>query len=82
MHLSRQILSRFPDDIDVIRRECAGSEPFRTLCADHAVCARALRRWQNSDQEESRALADEYEQWLGELELEIQEWLDRLRETA
>ena len=71
------VVDRVPGRAREIQRECGRSESFRTLCEDFYTCAEALARWETSDEPLASERAVEYQQSLGELEQEIEEWLQR-----
>lgn len=72
----RSIVARFPQRELDIRRCWARDAWFRSVCADYEEAAVALRHWQKVAGEGNRK-AEEYANFLGELEAEILAQLDR-----
>jgi len=70
-----QLLQRFTRWRRRIESEYAQSEPFRTLCDDWRICAEARERWRSSQAPVAVLRRNEYDEWLAELEQEIEEWL-------
>ena len=69
------VVSRVPERALEIRRKYERSDSFRTLCEDFFTCAEALATWKNSDAPSAPERVAEYTQSFGELEMEIEEWL-------
>jgi len=70
-----QLLQRFPRWRSRIESEYCLNEPFRALCDDWRICAEARERWSLSEAPVATLRRNEYEEWLTELEQEIEEWL-------
>lgn len=70
------LFRRFPALRRRIESEYRVSEPFRTLCDDWRICAEAKARWCSSEAPVAARRRTEYNEWLAELEQEIEEWLD------
>ncbi len=64
------IVARLPQRELEIRRRCAQSVQFRSVCADFEEAAKALRYWQGAGRGGDR-MVEEYIELLGELEAEI-----------
>ena len=72
---------RFRGKDSIIDRAFERSASFRSLCAEYASCVAALEHWQGSDAGESRARAAEYEQLVGHLTREVEEYLRNAEAT-
>lgn len=70
-----QLLQRFPGWRSRIESEYSLNEPFRALCDDWRICAEARERWHSSQAPVAALRRQEYDEWLAELEQEIEEWL-------
>lgn len=81
MEETRSIVARFPQHELDIRRCCARDPSFRSICADYEEATAALRRWQKVGNGKDRRVA-EYAAFVGELEAEILDQLDRSRSNA
>ena len=69
------VLERFPGDWQLIIRLCGKDEAFRELCEHYAECQAMLGRLRTSGNAK-QALVREYEDLVGELELEVRKTLD------
>jgi hypothetical protein len=69
------LLQRFQPRRREIESEYLRSEPFRALCDDWRVCAEARERWRTSRAPVAALRRHEYDEWLAELEQEIEDWL-------
>lgn len=72
----RSIIARFPQRELEIRRRCTRDACFRSVCKDYEEAAKALRYWQQAGRDGER-MVEEYMNFLGELEEEILDRLDR-----
>ena len=70
------VLDRFPDRKDTIRKLFKENEAFQVICDDYRKCARALGRWDQSTLPEAPARRKEYADFLHELEVEILQYLN------
>ena len=70
-----QLLQRFSRWRSRIESEYSINEPFRALCDDWRICAEARARWHSSQAPVAALRRQEYDEWLAELEQEIEEWL-------
>jgi hypothetical protein len=77
----RSIIARFPVRELDIRRRCARDARFRSVCTDYEEAAAALRYWKKVATEGDRK-AEEYSNFLTELESEILDRLDHPASTA
>lgn len=77
----RSIVARFPQRELDIRRRCARDPHFRAICADYEEATAALHYWQRVAKDGDRRVA-EYAAFLGELEAEILDRLDRSRSNG
>lgn len=77
----RSLVARFPQRELDIRRCCARDSHFKAICADYEEAAAALRYWQKAADDGGRKVGD-YAAFLGELEAEILDQLDRSRSNA
>ena len=75
MEEARAIISRYPQRELEIRRLCNRDERFRSVCQDYQQAAVALRYWQGRPADNASRIED-YENFLGELEIEVLARLD------
>lgn len=67
------VLKRFPDRKETIKRLFTESENFRSACEDYQRCAQSLQYWKQSASKEATARQEEYAALLRDLEEEILE---------
>ena len=72
-----RVIEHFKGWESYIEYSCHRNSEFRSLCEDYAVCDRALENWKASDAVVAVQRRKEYSDWLAELELEIQSWLEQ-----
>jgi hypothetical protein len=70
-------LKLFPEERAALQRLFRESSSFQSLCDDYLDCLAALRYWEQSASGEAPALAKAYAELLGELELEVREYLEQ-----
>ena len=70
-----RVKRRFAGHEAAVERAFATSESLRDLCRDHAACANALLRWQESESEGAQIRSAEYSELLEELTEEIESQL-------
>jgi len=73
------VVRRFPDRKDAVKRLFNKSETFQTVCEDYRKCAVALEHWKHSTSEEAPIRRAEYAALLQDLEGEILQSLDEFR---
>jgi hypothetical protein len=81
MEMIRSIVARYPQHEFRICRRCAQDPHFQSICADYEEAATALRKWQKAAGDSDRMVA-EYASFVGELEAEILEQLNRSMSSA
>ena len=73
------VVKRFPDHKDAVKRLFNESDTFQAVCEDYRKCAVALEHWKHSTSEEAPARREEYATLLQDLEAEILHSLDEFR---
>ena len=76
------IAGEFPGRDELIGCAYRENRSFRDLCQDYSECAAALEGWRRSDDDASSLRAREYAELLGELESEIELFLESLESES
>lgn len=76
----RHVLERFPDESHRLSLLMAGNAEFLALCEDYDTCVNALQYWCASKEPDARDRVAEYRTLVRELEEEITETLETLRQ--
>ena len=66
-----QVLARFPDRAETIRRLYLANDGFRSACADHGLALAALSAFEARPDSGSRPEVAEYRQLIRDLESEL-----------
>jgi hypothetical protein len=76
MHAVDHAIERFPASAAIVRRLYLSNEHFRSICQDLALSISELRRFEARNDAHLRPEVEDYRKLLGELELELREYLE------
>lgn len=74
------VLNRFPERGERIKQLFRIDSSFQSLCEDYLQCREALQYWSKATTSEAPGRRAEYEALLGELDSELREALDDLKQ--
>jgi hypothetical protein len=70
-----QVVERFPERMELVRRLYLSDEQFRSICEDFSLSIASLRRFERRPDAHVRPEVDDYRTVLRELEDEIRGYL-------
>lgn len=71
------VIDRFPRRESLIQPLYQTDQTFRTLCEDYCDCLKSLARWTGRTSEDAPAYQKDYRELLSELEIEIENYVNR-----
>jgi hypothetical protein len=76
-----QVVERFPEQMEMVRRLYLSDEQFRSICEDFSLSVDSLRRFERRPDAHLRPEVDDYRTLLRELEDEIRSYLAAAEST-
>ncbi len=79
--ITHYILKRFPENALQIRHLILKNSSFRSICEDYGKCVEALKYWDQSKKQNSRAKVEDYQYLCEQLEKEVLKNLQHSQES-
>jgi len=71
------VAERYPEKKEAVKRLFESDQLFQSLCEEYEACMKAVRYWRESSLPAAPDFTNEFSTLLGELEVEILEYLSR-----